>query len=60
MGGTDINSRNFFQGFWYFFSQQSLSLFRMSPSGLVRVHTYKEQEEGFAFKNYVPFNERFR
>jgi FkbM family methyltransferase len=60
MGGTDIDSRTFFQDFWYFFSQHNFSLFRMSPSGLVRVHAYKEQEEGFAFKNYVAFNERFR
>jgi len=60
MGGTDIDSRTFFQDFWYFFAQNKFSLFRMSPSGLVRIHSYKEQEEGFVFKNYVAFNERFR
>lgn len=59
MGGTDIDTRTFFQDFWYFFEQEKFALFRMSPSGLVRIDTYREQEEGFAFKNYVALNKRF-
>lgn len=56
MGGTDIDTKTFFQDFWYFFSRCNFSLFRMTPSGLVRINAYTEQEEGFIFKNYVAFN----
>jgi FkbM family methyltransferase len=60
MGGTDIDSRVFFQDFWYFFLPYDFALFRMSPSGLVPISSYKEQEESFTFKNYVALNKRFQ
>ena len=56
MGGTDIDTKTFFRDFWYFFTRNNFSLYRMTPSGLVRISAYREHEEGFSFKNYVAFN----
>lgn len=39
-GGTDIDSRIFFQDFWNFFEVKQFDLFRLTPRGTIRVNSY--------------------
>ncbi len=52
-GGTNIDTRTFFQDYWYFFKKYNFQLYRMSPMGLVPVNIYKEIEEFFLITNYL-------
>ena len=51
-GGTDIDSRVFFQDYWYFFIDKNFSIFRLSPKGLIQVTKYSESEEVFKFSTF--------
>jgi len=54
-GGCNIDSRIFFQDFWYFFAQfHGVEIFRMTPSGyLFRIWKYSESLEVFRAANYL-------
>jgi len=54
-GGCDIDSRTFFQDFWYFFRERGMGrLFRITPSGyLAPMRTYREADEQFRTTNYL-------
>lgn len=52
-GGCNIDSRTFFQDFWYFFKLHNYQLFRVSPSGLREVMSYSETLEVFRTTNYI-------
>ncbi len=53
-GGCNIDTRTYFQDFWYFFERLNLSLFRMTPSGyLFPIRKYKELHEQFRTVNYI-------
>lgn len=52
-GGTNIDTRTFFQDYWYFFKKNNFQLYRMSPLGLVPVNIYKELDEFFLITNYL-------
>jgi len=51
-GGGNIDSRTFFQDFFYFFQERRFKLFRLTPSGLREVSQYRENDEAFATTNY--------
>lgn len=51
-GGCNIDSRTFFQDFFYFFSEQGFRLYRLSPRGLTSVRNYRERDESFITTNY--------
>jgi FkbM family methyltransferase len=51
-GGTMIDSRVFFQDFWYLLGPLGFNLFRLTPFGARRVSKYSELDETFAFTNY--------
>ncbi len=51
-GGTDIDSKVFFQDFWYFFSDSGFKIFRATPKGLMEIKKYSESEETFKFMTY--------
>ena len=51
-GGTDIDSRTFFQDFWHFFEEKPFDLFRLTPRGKVQVDSYRETDEVFSFTTY--------
>ena len=51
-GGTDIDSRVFFQDYWYFFIDKNFDVFRLTPKGLVQVTKYSESEEIFKFSTF--------
>ncbi len=53
-GGCNIDTRTFFQDFWYLFSAAGMSLFRITPSGyLWPVRAYDEMHEQFRTMNYI-------
>lgn len=51
-GGCNIDSRTFFQDFWYFFKQSSFDVFRLGPLGLRKIDRYSERDEFFSTTNY--------
>ena len=51
-GGTDIDSRTFFQDFWHFFEEKPFDLFRLTPRGKIQVDSYRETDEVFSFTTY--------
>ncbi len=52
-GGCNIDTRTFFQDFWYFFTESGFDLFRIAPSGAIRVSRYSEEDEYFRTTNYI-------
>ena len=48
-GGSNIDSRVFFQDFWYFFLERGFYILRLTPRGLRKVTRYDEIEETFRF-----------
>lgn len=53
-GGTNIDTRTYLQDFFYFFKEQQMELFRITPSGfLFPITKYKEQYEQFLTTNYI-------
>ena len=51
-GGSNIDSRTYFQDFFYFFREAGFRLYRLGPKGLHPVDTYSEMDEAFATTNY--------
>lgn len=51
-GGCNIDTRTYFQDFWYFFLQHSFEIFRLGPLGLQKIESYSEREEYFSTTNY--------
>lgn len=51
-GGCNIDTRTYFQDFWYFFTKHSFDLYRIGPLGLRKIESYREQDEFFATTNY--------
>jgi len=53
-GGCNIDTRTFFQDFWYFFREFRFSIFRITPSGyLHRMESYQEIYEQFRTMNLL-------
>jgi FkbM family methyltransferase len=52
-GGCNIDTRIFFQDFWYFFKKKGFDLFRISPLGIIPITNYKESDEYFTTSNYL-------
>ena len=52
-GGCNIDTRTFFQDFWYFFQENGFDLFRISPIGLIPIPRYRELDEFFSTTNYL-------
>ena len=47
-GGCNIDTRTFFQDFWYFFNEREMDIFRITGSGyLYPLESYKEIHEQF-------------
>jgi len=55
-GGCNIDTRTFFQDFYYFFDRANFKLFRITPRGLVRINKYSEEDEYFVTTNYLAVN----
>ena len=53
-GGCNVDSRTFFQDFWYFFSEINMKIFRIVPSGyLYPIDSYKQTYEQFKTTNFI-------
>lgn len=52
-GGANIDTRSFFQDFWYFFKKKNFDLFRISALGPIPIKRYKESDEFFSTTNYL-------
>lgn len=55
-GGGMIDTRTFFQDFFYFFSEHEFDLFRITPMGMQRIPRYSEGDEFFSTVNYLARN----
>jgi hypothetical protein len=56
-GGCNIDTRTYFQDFWYFFRKNGFSLYRVTPKGPLRVMKYSEEDEYFSTTNYIAVRE---
>ena len=54
--GCNIDSRIFFQDFWYFFKKINFELYRITPSGPLLIKNYTEEDENFSMNNYLAIN----
>jgi len=58
-GGCNIDTRTYFQDFWYFFRDFEFDIYRITPSGYLRpVTTYDEAHEQFRTINFVAVSRR--
>jgi len=55
-GGANIDTRTYFQDFWYFFQQNSFDVFRITPNGVKQIHYYLEEDEYFKTTNFLARN----
>jgi FkbM family methyltransferase len=51
-GGGNIDSKTYFQDFYYFFENLNFDLYRLSPRGPVKLNEYSEALEVFRPTNY--------
>lgn len=53
-GGCNIDTRTYFQDFWYLLAvTHKFEIYRMSPLGLIKVIKYRETDESFLTTNYI-------
>lgn len=57
-GGCNIDSRCFFQDFFYFFTQRNMIICRICPDKLVAVQGYNELYEHFRTTNYLAISKK--
>ena len=58
-GGGNIDTRTYFQDFWYFFLERNFIIYRITPRGFLRISAYKEKYENFQTTNYIALNKSF-
>ena len=52
-GGCNIDSRTFFQDFWYLLTENGFEIYRISPRGVIKLEGYKESYEYFSTTNFI-------
>jgi FkbM family methyltransferase len=52
-GGSNIDSRTYFQDFWYFFTERNYELYRITPKSPILIKNYTEKYECFQATNYL-------
>lgn len=58
-GGCNIDTRTFFQDFWYFFSKNDMAIYRILPNAtLYRIDSYRETDEQFITTNYIAITKK--
>jgi len=57
-GGCNIDTRTFFQDFWYFFTNAHFQLYRITPIGAEPIDRYRECDEFFSTTNYIAVKKR--
>lgn len=56
-GGCNIDTKTYFQDFWYFFKEHKFDLYRITPFGLQPINKYSEMDECFRTTNYIAVNQ---
>ena len=56
-GGCNIDTRTFFQDFWYLFAEAGFTIYRISESGPIHIPRYSELDEVFRQTNYLAVRE---
>jgi FkbM family methyltransferase len=59
-GGCNIDTRTYFQDFWYFFQEKDFLLYRISPRGCRQIKFYTPSEENFITSNYIALNQNIK
>jgi len=57
-GGCNIDTRTYFQDFWYFFQDRGFDIYRVAPLGAQRISRYRESDEYFLTTNFIAVNGR--
>lgn len=57
-GGCNIDTRTYFQDFWYFFKERNFDLYRITPLNIEHIKRYRESDEYFRTTNYVAVNNK--
>ena len=52
-GGANIDTRTYFQDFWYFFKEHGFDMYRITPLGTQHITEYKEADEFFSTTNFI-------
>ena len=52
-GGSNIDTRIFFQDFWYFFQSIGFEIYRLTPSKPILIENYNERDEVFRATNFI-------
>lgn len=52
-GGCNIDTRTYFQDFFYLFENSGFEIKRITPRGLLSVPRYREEDEAFQTTNYL-------
>jgi FkbM family methyltransferase len=52
-GGSNIDTKTYFQDFWYFFEATGFEIYRVTPRGLKVIPRYSEDLETFRPTNYL-------
>jgi len=52
-GGCNIDTRTFWQDFWYFFTENNFDLYRITPFGKIKITKYRELDEFFSTTNFL-------
>ena len=55
-GGCNIDTKTYFQDFWYFFKDHNFTIFRISPIGIIEINKYRELYESFTTTNFICIN----
>jgi FkbM family methyltransferase len=59
-GGCNIDTRTYFQDFWYFFKERNFSIYRITPFGYQKIEKYRERDEFFSGTNYIAMNNEIK
>ncbi len=59
-GGCNIDTRTFFQDFWYFFKSYNFDIYRISPLGAQQIVAYSETDEFFSTTNFIAVNRNLK
>ena len=57
-GGSNIDTRTFFQDFWYFFLNLDFLIYRITPSRPILISHYSERDETFRSTNYLAIRKK--
>ncbi len=57
-GGCNIDTRTYFQDFWYLFAEQDFDIYRITPFGSEKITQYRESDEFFSTTNCLAVNKR--